>query len=142
MYMSGMKGKCLDMLHVYQDSLFALGDTSIQLPLVQPPARVPQPEETKEDVESVQVEVPEQIDSKTPAADQPSEINELVSDLKINPEKVDKEAEDNGEEPKQDSVDHEKILTDAFLIAVKYKSKEFKLPIIVSTFMKTMQTCW
>jgi translation initiation factor 2D len=38
-------------------------------------------------------------------------------------------------------IDHEKILEESFLCAIKFKSKEFKLPIIVSTFMKIMQTC-
>ena len=40
------------------------------------------------------------------------------------------------------AIDHEKVLEDSFLCAIKFKQKEFKLPVIVSTFMKIMQTCW
>ena len=39
-------------------------------------------------------------------------------------------------------LDHEQILLECFQSAIKFKSKEFKLPIIVSTFMKILQTCW
>lgn len=59
------------------------------------------------------------------------EINDQFNvDLKIDKDEVVEE------------IDHEKILLECFQCAIRFKSKEFKLPIIVSTFMKIMQTCW
>jgi hypothetical protein len=39
-------------------------------------------------------------------------------------------------------LDHEQIVLESFQCAIKFKSKEIKLPIIVSTFMKIMQASW
>jgi hypothetical protein len=72
-------------------------------------------------------------------ADNEKKMDELKLDDKE--EAVD-ESELNEEEEKKDDIDHEKLLLDSFLTAAKFKSKEFKLPVIVSTFMKIMQTCW
>ncbi len=49
---------------------------------------------------------------------------------------------DKVEEEESKLVDHEQILTECFKCAIKFKSKEITLPIIVSTFMKIMQSCW
>ena len=62
------------------------------------------------------------------------EVNAESVGIKVNDE------EDNEEEEVE--IDHEKILLECFQCAIRFKSKEFKLPLIVSTFMKIMQTCW
>jgi hypothetical protein len=36
MYMSAMKGKCLNILNIYKDNLWALGDKSLEVPLISP----------------------------------------------------------------------------------------------------------
>ena len=56
-----------------------------------------------------------------------------VEDLKLS---------DEVNEEEEVEIDHEKILLECFQCAIRFKSKEFKLPLIVSTFMKIMQTCW
>lgn len=152
--MSGMRGKCLNMLHVYEDSLWALGDKSIKPPLILPQA--PTPTKTEEDKEVEKEGSDEkQEDNETSSADDKKELGEeeKKDQLADNEKKMDElklddkeeavdESELNEEEEKKDDIDHEKLLLDSFLTAAKFKSKEFKLPVIVSTFMKIMQTCW
>ena len=46
------------------------------------------------------------------------------------------------EEEPEEEIDHEKILTESFQCAIRFKSSEFKLPVIVSSFMKVMHSCW
>jgi translation initiation factor 2D len=139
MYMSAMKGKCLNMIHVYQDSLWALGDQSIQVPLISPPSTNAKTE-TK----------PEETGISEPSAETEAKIDDIVKSVeqvKIEDapkpfEKTEKNQELNVETTNIETVDHEKILTDSFLIAIKFKSKDLKLPVIVSSFMKLMQNCW
>jgi hypothetical protein len=45
-------------------------------------------------------------------------------------------------EEKDTAIDHEKLLQESFLCTIKFKQKEWKLPVLVSTFMKIMRTCW
>jgi hypothetical protein len=146
MYMSAMKGKCLNMLHVWQDTLFMLGDTTTQMPVIpsEPSPTVVKPVEENDDLNAVEVAVDTSEATETTASDSKetaeasaSEISNLISEMK-----VDKQEEQRVEEAAAVDVDHEKVLTDAFLIALKYKSKEIKLPCLVSTFMKTVQACW
>ncbi len=56
-------------------------------------------------------------------------------------EKTDNDLQNNIQSESAD-IDNEKILLESFQCAIRFKSKEFKLPIIVSTFMKTMHACW
>lgn len=150
MYMSGMRGKCLNMLHVYEDSLWALGDKSIKPPLILPQA--PTLTKTEEDKEVEKEESEEnQEDNETSSTDKKESGEEEKKDQLADNEKKmdelkldDKEetVDESEEEEKKDDIDHEKLLLDSFLTAAKFKSKEFKLPVIVSTFMKIMQTCW
>lgn len=50
--------------------------------------------------------------------------------------------ENSIEEDTEAEIDHEKIVMESFQCAIRFKNKEFKLPVIVSTFMKVMQSCW
>ena len=50
MYMSGMRGKCVTILHIYQDQLWALGDQSIQPPII-PNSEIVAEGSTDEEVE-------------------------------------------------------------------------------------------
>lgn len=136
MYMSAMKGKCLNLLHVYQDNLWAHGDKSVQLPII--PSTFPNRAEndsSSDEEEKIQVN-----------EDTLKKETEMMEELKLK-EDAGKRAEscqeeEDGEDEEKAKLDHEKILTESFISACKFKSKEIKLPIIVSTFMKIMQTCW
>lgn len=134
MYMSAMKGKCLNMLHIYRDKLWSLGDQSIPLPHIEKPVQQSQ------SVEPAFEEPAATTEDKVEGDETVSQLSELnLDDKKTSAQ----DADDSNEECSgAEGVDHEKILIDAFVVAVKYKSKEFKLPIIVSTFVKIMQSCW
>lgn len=139
MYMSAMRGKCLNIIHVYQDSLWAMGDKSIQVPSIAPVENA-----TPEPAESTSGDQTDQTESASAAAveEDAENVEKKFENVKISDEasaEVETQAESNAAGVE---IDHEKVLTDSFLLALKYKSKEIKLPIIVSTFMKIMQTCW
>jgi len=145
MYMSGMKGKCLSIFHIYQDNLWALGDQSIQVPFIPSPvpilkqleeAQEVNQEKNKEDTkaELARETLEEQIEKVLIEEDSEKEQPE-------NEKEIEKKNEEEAEQTKL-QVNHEQILEEAFLCAVKFKSKEFKLPVLVSTFMKTLQSCW
>ena len=127
--MSGMKGRGLKILHIYQDNLWALGDRTIPVP------NIPIQETTTEiKTEKLETKNEENV------LDQ---VEEKLEETKIDNEKIQESETQQENELKEENVlDHEKILTDSFLCAIKFKSKEFKLPVIVSTFMKTLQSCW
>ncbi len=125
MYMSGMRGKCLNILHLYQDNLWSMGDRSLTVP-----------------------NIPTIVTAAAAATTTQSEITTTTTELAaisqlIEPiEKLELLENNNNNDEQTKQIDHEQILTDCFIAAVKFKSKDFKLPIIVSTFMKTMQSCW
>jgi translation initiation factor 2D len=138
--MSGMKGKCLSILHIYQDHLWALGEQSIQVPFIPSSALTPKPVEEKNE------EKQEKIEEETNSALVQENLDERMEMVKIDEQDKEEqqEKEENIEKKSDDEpeVNHEKILEEAFLCAIKFKSKEFKLPVLVSTFMKTLQSCW
>lgn len=157
MYMSGMRGKCLDMLHVYEDNLWALGDKSIKIPMIPSPVVVAATStETSDDEKSGEVDTnKEKTDSEAIGdstakqigklkLDEDSSSAELCGNRVIEQEAKEETQQESDTETgsKEDEIDHEKLLVDSFLCAVKFKSKELKLPVIVSTFMKVMQSCW
>jgi len=122
------------MLHVYEDTLWALGDKSIKIPLIPTPVSSetsPKDEKSEENEE----------ENKEETSDKLSELKLEDHTSSEQTNEVD-EDEANKDETKEDDVDHEKLLLDSFLTAAKFKQKDFKLPVIVSTFMKVMQTCW
>ena len=144
MYMSAMKGKCLNILNIYTDNLWALGDKSIEMPLISSSISDKGSDVSNSDPKETSTEP-----NITHLADVNLNVNAL--DLNSSPKIPHKEIVSNTEsdicknsdkESTPHEIDHEKLVEESFLCAVKFKSKEFKLPIIVSTFMKIMQTCW
>ena len=143
MYMSAMKGKGLKILHIYQDNVWALGDRTIPLPnipITEEPSKSPELE-NKTNEETSKIEYKKESENIESIA----KIEEGIEGVKI--ELQNEQASDESElqaqqNEKQAEIDHQKILTDGFLGAIKFKSKEYKLPVLVSTFMKTLQSCW
>ena len=136
MYMSAMKGKGLTILNIYTDNLWMMGDKS-ELPLITPILST----ETKNPASSTNE------DSKVALTDVALNINNLDLNNPSNTnnnEVISKNTEDGDADAENslDQINHENVLEESFLCAIKFKSKEFKLPIIVSTFVKIMQTCW
>ena len=130
------------MLHVYQDNLWALGDQSLQMPVILAPTTG---ERTKlEENRSADADGLESSSEQTAPENKLEDLSEKIEQINLNEEEKIQTVEivESLDRSKADSVDHEQILTDSFLIATKYKSKELKLPVIVSTFMKLMQNCW
>lgn len=142
MYMSGMRGKCLNMLHIYEDNLWALGDKSIKIPFI--PSAVPVAIETPEKQENE----PEVNEAEIEEESTTEKLSELKAEDDVEKKEVEEaqaqedEVNDDDNQKEDTEIDHEQLLIDSFLTAAKFKSKDFKLPIIVSTFMKVMQTCW
>ena len=140
MYMSAMKGKGLIILNIYTDNLWAMGDKS-DLPLVAPIV-----------ISSTNISDPSEIANRKEDSNEKSTNEALIIDnLNLNDPENSKSNEASSitnilgqdlETEKLNQIDHEKVLEESFLCAIKFKSKEFKLPIIVSTFVKIMQTCW
>jgi translation initiation factor 2D len=122
MYMSGMKGRGFTILHLYQDKLWSMGNETIPLPLI-----ISSPSnEAKGEIVSEKTEEEEEI------------IKSIETNLQLNKEIEEEEKEEEEEEEEEVETDWDQLLQDAFLFTLKYKKKEFKLPIIVSTFMKIM----
>ena len=121
-----MRGKCLNMIHCYLDNLWNQGDKSIELPLItkaiEPNNDSQDKSERIEDISQENLE--EKIEGLTNQdSDMPKSSEEYKENL-------------------DSSTNHEEILTSSFLAACKFKLKEIKFPIVVSTFMKIMQSCW
>lgn len=123
MYMSQMKGKCVNIIHVYRDNLWALGDQTISLPVIP------------------DIEEPLQVQEKEQATSEITTQEENIENLKLSDTNhEDKSVAENTQEEVSELTDE--LLQIIFITALKYKSKEFTLPVIVSTFMKTLQSCW
>jgi len=141
--MSGMKGKCLSILHIYQDNLWALGDQSIQVPFI--PSPVPIPKQLDESNDSNEKKSEEARKSELTQENLDEQMEKVKIDEQDEKERAEVDAEKKSEEEAEEAktqVNHEQILEEAFLCAVKFKAKEFKLPVLVSTFMKILQSCW
>ena len=123
MYMSAMRGCGIRILHIFKDYLWALGDQSLQPPIVEIKqescVEATTIENVKEDLEKMKLEI---NDNKN---DQKEE-----QQSQLNP----------AEEPEELKLDDE-LLKNIFFATLKFKSKEIKLPIIVSTFTKLLQDC-
>lgn len=133
--MSAMRGKCLNLIHCYQDFLWAQGDKNIQPPMIS--SQLANKNETeRESSEDESIEKVE-TEAKTESEEQ---LKDKLDNLKLDQEP--ETADEENQESQANSIDHEQVLTDAFLASCKFKSKEIKFPLIVSTFMKIMQTCW
>jgi hypothetical protein len=138
--MSAMKGKGLTILNIYTDNLWMMGDKS-ELPLITPflstETKIPETTNASSIDDYSKVALTDvalninNLDLNNPSN---TDANEVISK---NTEDGDPDAENSSEQ-----INHENVLEESFLCAIKFKSKEFKLPIIVSTFVKIMQTCW
>ncbi len=128
--MSGMRGKCVNIIHTFKDSLWGLGDVSIIPPVIQiekPDVSRKQEDTTTGNMDEVQHD-PETVkeaeekacEDKIPTNEPIDNLASQMSSLKMTDE----------------------FLRTVFLVAIKFKSKEYQLPVIVSTFMKIMQNCW
>ncbi len=127
MYMSGMRGKCVNIIHTYKDTLWGLGDVNI-LPPVMPLQNEAKDEATGFAASDLQQEY--QQGSQVEAAENASvesKTNESVDELAKQVEAL---------------TMTDEFLQTLFLAAIKFKTKEYQLPVIVSTFMKLMQSCW
>lgn len=139
MYMSGMRGKCLIMLQIYQDNLWLMGDRNIPLPFI------PTVKDDNQSLKETQINPGEENKTENetkPEAYTTELLTEQIENMQLKETANEENKTESSADLAEERVDHEKILTECFLCAVKFKSKEFKLPIIVSTFMKTMQACW
>jgi hypothetical protein len=124
--MSAMKGRCVTILNIYEDNLWAMGDKSIQIPLI-----FPQKDEKQEEKEQ-SIDIKDEIASNETEDEQNKPNDQLDVESKELEEKLNIVDE---------AVDHSKLLEECFLCSIKFRTKEFKLPIIISTFNKIMQTC-
>ena len=134
MYMSAMRGRGVAILHIFKDNLWMLGDQSLQPPFI----------------EKIKLNANE-LKPENREADKPKEnLNEEIESLEKL--KLEKECENEGiiqdqQQQQQDSGESEELKLDdellkaIFFAALKYKSKEMKLPLIVSTFTKILQDC-
>jgi translation initiation factor 2D len=120
MYMSGGVGPCVKVMHVFGDKLWGLEPTVCkQVPLLEPAFNVP-----KDD------EFPELGSEKLDVAVEklPSEVHDLVIDDS-------QPAEEVGDKSPADIMsDHDVVLKNAFLAALKMNGRKIPVPIIVSTF--------
>jgi hypothetical protein len=147
----------MQLLHLYHDNLWQSGDTSISMPVI-----ISKQEEKVTDVanklEETHAKV-NQLDKQNNDEEFETKMNDLaeeICDTKLGvSESIEQDSGkavmddaqldvDDTFTPKEEteSIDHEALLCESFLCAVKFKSKEIKLPIIASTFMKLMQQCW
>ena len=134
----------MTILNIHGDFLWSLGDRSQPPFIATPTATAVQPD--KEPASHPEtVEEKEQSASMTVQADNDTEEVSEALTTKLNvreetPTLGEPEADSSASENEGDGIDHEQLLEECFLIAVKFK--DIKVPIIVSTFAKTMQTCW
>ncbi len=128
MYMSGMKGRCVYILNIYEDNLWAMGDKSIQIPMILPQNNEKINENPNETESQIKNEIEDE--KQTPSDQLEFESKQLEDNLNIIDDVHNKS-----------EVNHSKLLEECFLCSIKFRTKEFKLPIIISTFNKIMQTC-
>ncbi len=94
--------------------------------------------ETKSEMHQDKLASDDEIDKKD-ELEEKLDSKQFEEKLNLNDEQ-DQNKEIENEDDKQ-LVDHAKLLEDCFMCSIKFRTKEFKLPVIVSTFNKLMQTC-
>ena len=155
MYMSGMRGKCLSILNIHRDNLCTMGEKSVEMPnipiLMQSRFDIKdsyqenfpglgasdEPVATREETKVEEAVATEEAESSNVVSMKALEISDKEVEVKEVSLEVDEDDKENSED-----IDHDKILMESFQCAIRFKSKDFKLPVIVSTFMKVMQSCW
>jgi translation initiation factor 2D len=125
--MSAMRGRGIAILHIFKDNLWMLGDQSLQPPFI-------------EKIKLIANENQDVGESKEANNEETESLEKLK--LEEKPEEVENEAiqQQHSDESEEMKLDDE-LLKTIFFAALKYKSKEMKLPLIVSTFTKILQDC-
>ncbi len=141
--MSGMRGKCMTILNIHGDFLWSTGDRSQPPFIATPVAQATDFSETSDSlISNLAFANGEENQTKKYVS---GPIHQTLEQVKVKEPltkgtKGTDETDTSDSDDETNSIDQEKLLEECFLIAIKYK--DVKLPIIVSTFMKTMQTCW
>lgn len=115
------------MLQLYQDFLWQTGDRNLAMPKIEPLLKSEAIDDDDGSSKKIENEATSQLVAETEVA------TEAVVE-----KKPEQEAADNDENA--DNADNdEDLLFNSFMITIKFKSKDIKLPILVSTFVKLMQ---
>lgn len=147
MYMSAMRGRGVNVIHIYKDNLWSLGDQSIMPPFIAKPVK-------HVEIQNETVEAASDVDNNNNSDNKDTEEKVLTESgeenlhtdmegLKIESETSDENATaSNFEQENKEFEMNDELLKTVFLAAIKFKSKDVKLPLIVSTFTKILQDCW
>lgn len=115
------------MLQLYQDFLWQTGDRNLAMPKIEPLLKSEAIDDDDGSSKKIENEATSQLVAEAEVA------TEAVVE-----KKPEQEAADNDENA--DNADNdEDLLFNSFMITIKFKSKDIKLPILVSTFVKLMQ---
>ena len=116
------------MLQLYQDFLWQTGDRNLAMPKIEPLLKS---EAIDDDDDGSSKKIENEATSQLVAE------TEVATEAVVE-KKPEQEAADNDENA--DNADNdEDLLFNSFMITIKFKSKDIKLPILVSTFVKLMQ---
>jgi translation initiation factor 2D len=125
--MSAMRGRGIAILHIFKDNLWMLGDQSLQPPFI-------------EKIKLIANENKDVGESKEVNNEETESLEKLKLEEKPEEVKNDEKQQQHSDESEEMKLDDE-LLKTIFFAALKYKSKEMKLPLIVSTFTKILQDC-
>ncbi|CAF3616749.1 unnamed protein product [Rotaria socialis] len=122
MYMSGMKGRGIALLHIYQDTLWNFG----------PRTEGPYEKEQRQYFETDQTKVEENVE---PAC---AEASNAISSLNLDEESA---LVTNSDEPPTHPESMDEILDTIFFYLCQRKAKSYELPLLASHFYTIMQDC-
>jgi translation initiation factor 2D len=125
--MSAMRGRGIAILHIFKDNLWMLGDQSLQPPFI-------------EKIKLIANENKDVGESKEVNNEETESLEKLKLEEKPEEVKNEEKQQQHSDESEEMKLDDE-LLKKIFFAALKYKSKEMKLPLIVSTFTKILQDC-
>lgn len=149
-------------LQLYQDNLWSAADKTLSLPLTPVPVEGENVEKKQTECTvasneaaagAVAINDTELTETENSEPKNESELDQNLMDkmssLNANPESSESvapkepEAEEEAaaceKSKEEEQSENEQLLYDSFMLTIKYKSKDIKLPVIVSTFMKLMQ---
>ena len=81
MYMSAMKGKCLNILQIFQDTLWASGDKSVQVPILPSPIGL-KASSFEDFAEKVNARINKE-EAAEAGEEKADEIKEMISELRV-----------------------------------------------------------
>ena len=120
MYMSGMRGRGVGILHIFKDYLWMLGNQNLQPPIIE--------------------KMKQTINELNPKAGEDQSRNDAVNKEASALEALALKGDDEENSHESDEmVLEDEMLKTIFFASLKFKSKEIKLPIIYSTFTKILQ---